>query len=96
MTDLDLTPAGLRKLAAACDRWSYELKDMEDGMPTLAHTLRALADQMEAEARKQNSASPCQLCGDTTGVCKRVNTAAANCPRRVMAWSGTAIKDTQP
>ncbi len=93
MTDLDLTPAGLRKLAAACDRWSYELKDMEDGMPTIAPTLRALADQMEA--RKQNSVSPCQLCGDTTGVCKRVNTAAADCPRRAVAWSGTATKDTQ-
>lgn len=93
MTDLDLTPAGLRKLA---DNWcpASECRPDDGIEDRMAHTLRALADRMEA--RKQNSVSPCQLCGDTTGVCKRTDAAAANCSRPVMAWSGTTTKDTQP
>lgn len=31
MTELDLTPAGLRKLADACDKWSYTFAQMDDG-----------------------------------------------------------------
>lgn len=49
MTDLDLTPAGLRELA---DNWcpASECRPDDGIEDRMAHTLRALADQMEAYA----------------------------------------------